>query len=116
MNQFGVSSAYGDLKRVIMHRPGVELRIVNEKNLEEFHFKRPVKIDAFLGDYDAMLSLFREHGVEVLLLREVLKGDDEAQAYMNVRPNVTYTRDLATVFPKGAVLMGPFLKGRWWDQ
>ena len=28
----------------------------------------------------------------------------------------TYTRDLATVFSRGAVLMGPQLKGQWWDQ
>jgi N-dimethylarginine dimethylaminohydrolase len=116
MNRFGVNSAYGDLKRVIMHRPGIELDIVNEKNLEEFHFKRPVKRDAFVSDYDAMLALFRQHGAEILLLRDILKGDDDAQAYMNVRPNLTYTRDLATVFNKGAVLMGPYLKGRWWDQ
>jgi arginine deiminase len=35
---------------------------------------------------------------------------------MNHRPNLTYTRDLAAVFSRGAVLMGPYLKGRWWDQ
>jgi arginine deiminase len=35
---------------------------------------------------------------------------------MNHRPNMTYTRDLAAVFSRGAVLMGPYLKGRWWDQ
>jgi hypothetical protein len=29
---------------------------------------------------------------------------------------MTYTRDLAAVFAHGAVLMGPFLKGRWGDQ
>jgi len=116
MNQFGVRSSYGDLKRVIMHRPGVELDLVNERNLEEFHFKRPVNRDAFVSDYDAMLALFREHGVEILLLRDILKSDEDALAYMNVRPNLTYTRDLATVFRNGAVLMGPYLKGRWWDQ
>ena len=29
---------------------------------------------------------------------------------------MTYTRDLAAVFRRGAVLMGPHLKGRWGDQ
>ena len=29
---------------------------------------------------------------------------------------MTYTRDLAAVFSRGAVLMGPHLKGRWGDQ
>ncbi len=29
---------------------------------------------------------------------------------------MTYTRDLAAVFSRGAVLMGPYLKGRRGDQ
>jgi N-dimethylarginine dimethylaminohydrolase len=116
MSRFGVKSAYGNLRRVIMHRPGPELDIVNSTNLEEFHFKRPVKREAFMADYDAMLALFQKHGTETLLLRDILKDDADAQAYMNHRPNITYTRDLATVFEHGAVLMGPYLKGRWWDQ
>ena len=116
MSGFGVRSAYGDLKRVLMHRPGRELEMVTPRTLKEFHFKRPVKRDAFLADYDVMLSLFQKHGVETLLLREVLQYDDDALSYMDLRPNITYTRDLATVFTRGAVLMGPHLRGRWWDQ
>ena len=72
--------------------------------------------DKFVADYDAMLGLFRSHGVETLLLRDVLAGDDDALGYMAQRPNLTYTRDLAAVFASGAVLMGPHLKGRWGDQ
>jgi arginine deiminase len=37
-------------------------------------------------------------------------------AYIARRPNMTYTRDLAVVFATGAVLMGPWLKGRQGDQ
>jgi N-dimethylarginine dimethylaminohydrolase len=116
MSDFGVSTAYGSLRRVLMHRPGPELDVVTDKTLKEFHFRRPVDREAFLSDYDAMLALFRQHGVETLLLREVLANDEDAQSYMDHRPNMTYTRDLATVFSRGAVLMGPQLKGRWWDQ
>lgn len=113
---YGVKSAYGDLKRVLMHRPDAELDMVTEKNLHEFHFKRPVNRKAFVADYDAMLSSFQSHGCETLLLRDVLKDDEDAQNFLNHRPNMTYTRDLASVFAHGAVLMGPLLKGRWWDQ
>ena len=116
MSAFGVKSAYGDLLRVLMHRPGAELGVVTNHNLAEFNYDRPVHRGAFLSDYDAMLRLFREHGTEVLLLTEVLKDDSDSLVYMAHRPNMTYTRDLASVFRSGAVLMSPHLKGRWGDQ
>ena len=106
----------GSLKRVLMHRPGPELGLVTAATVREFNFARPVDTARFVADYDAMLGAFRGHGVETLLLREVLATDDDAVRYIDHRPNMTYTRDLATVFRHGAVLMGPHLKGRWGDQ
>ena len=41
-NGFGVSNAYGTLRRVLMHRPGAELDFVSDRTIEEFHFARPV--------------------------------------------------------------------------
>ena len=116
MTGFGVRTAYGSLKRVVMHRPGSELEQVTAQTLKEFNFERPVDRGRFVADYDAMLRLFRGHGVETLLLREILAGDQDALGYLDHRPNMTYTRDLAAVFSRGAVLMGPWLKGRWGDQ
>lgn len=116
MSGYGVSSAYGNLKKVIVHRPGVELSHVTPETLQEFHFVKPVNQEKFAAEYDAMLALFEKHGVELLLLTDILKNDEEALSYMRIRPNMTYTRDLASVFRKGAVLMSPFLKGRWGDQ
>lgn len=113
---YGVKSAYGDLIRAIMHRPGPELELVTELTLKEFHFDKPVNREKFVADYDAMLALFQSHGVETLLLRDVLAHDEDSLAYIDHRPNMTYTRDLAAVFSRGAVLMGPYLKGRWGDQ
>ncbi|MEZ4570253.1 MAG: hypothetical protein R2849_07980 [Thermomicrobiales bacterium] len=114
--EYGVRSGYGDLKRVIMHRPGEELHKVTPGTLAEFNFDRPVDVEAFQTDYDAMLDIFHQHDVETLLLTEVLASDDDALGYIRHRPNMTYTRDLATVFKSGAVLMGPHLRGRWGDQ
>ena len=116
MSGFGVRTAYGSLARVIMHRPGPELDKVTPETLREFHFARPVDRARFVADYDALLALVRSHGVEALLLSEVLAGDDDAVEYMAHRPNMTYTRDLATVFSRGAVIMGPHLKGRRGDE
>lgn len=116
MSGYGVPNAYGDLKRVLMHRPGRELGLVTERTLEEFHFERPVDTARFVSEYDTMAGLFQAHGVETLMLTEVLKDDADAISYIAHRPNMTYTRDLATVFSRGAVLMSPHLKGRWGDQ
>ncbi len=116
MSGFGVRSAYGSLKRVVMHRPGPELDQVTAETLKEFNFARPVDRARFVADYDAMLRLFQGQGVETLLLRELLADDHDALGYLDLRPNMTYTRDLAAVFSRGAVLMGPWLKGRWGDQ
>jgi len=113
---YGVRTAYGTLRRVIMHRPGRELEVVTPRNLREFNFVRPIDRPKFDADYQAMLAAFRGHGVETLMLREILAGDDDALGYMDHRPNLTYTRDLAAVFSRGAVLMRPHLKGRWGDE
>ena len=61
-NGFGVSNAYGTLRRVLMHRPGAELDFVNDRTIEEFHFARPVNRAQFQADYDAMLDRFRAPG------------------------------------------------------
>lgn len=116
MKDFGVPSAFESLKRVLMHRPGIELRRVTSNTLEEFHFQRPVDEERFIKEYEGMMQLFIDHGAEVLLLREILSKDADSLHYLDQRPNMTYTRDLATVFRNGAVLMGPYLKGRWGDQ
>jgi N-dimethylarginine dimethylaminohydrolase len=63
-----------------------------------------------------MLDCFIRNGVEVILLADVLADDVAALSYIAQRPNMTYTRDLASVFFSGAVLMGPHLIGRRGDQ
>lgn len=116
MSGYGVVNAYGDLKRVLMHRPGPELGLVTEQTLEEFHFERPVDRARFVAEYDVMVRCLEDHGVETLLLTDVLADDADAMGYIAHRPNMTYTRDLAATFKDGAVLMSPHLKGRWGDQ
>jgi N-dimethylarginine dimethylaminohydrolase len=98
-----------------MHRPGPELDLVRAGNLAEFNFSRPVDRGRFQREYDAMLERIQADGVETILLRELLRDDSDAVGYIDRRPNMTYTRDLAVVFRSGAVLMGPHLKGRWGD-
>lgn len=115
-SEWGVANACGDLKSVLMHRPGPELAVVTPATLREFNFDAPVDIEPFQQDYDAMVRLFQAHGVETIFLADILAHDQDALDYIAHRPNMTYVRDLATVFNHGAVLMGPHLRGRWGDQ
>ncbi len=114
--RFGVPTAYGTLRRVLVHRPGRELAVVTDATLSEFNFARPVDRPRFLAEYDAMLDCFTRNAVETLRLTDVLSDDSAALAYLGRRPNMTYTRDLATVFRSGAVLMSPHLTGRRGDE
>lgn len=116
LENWGVASAYGDLVTVLMHRPGRELDVVTPSTLREFNFDEPVNRQSFIREYDLMLAKFRGHGVDCVLLTEVLADDPDSLAYIAHRPNMTYTRDLATVFRDGAVLLSPHLRGRWGDQ
>ncbi|HPF45838.1 MAG: hypothetical protein KDF58_05095 [Alphaproteobacteria bacterium] len=113
---WGVKSAHGNLKSVLMHRPGVEIDVVTEENKKVFNFDEPVNREIFQSEYDIMVEQFNSHGVDPVFLTDVLKDDEDSINYIKHRPNMTYTRDLAAVFKTGAVLMGPHLLGRWGDQ
>ncbi|NLE43610.1 MAG: hypothetical protein GX620_02715 [Chloroflexi bacterium] len=103
------------LKKVLMHRPEVELAAVTEETLEYFHFADVPDVDEFLWEFDQLVAAFEGMGAEVLLVNEILKDDPEATAYIANRANMTYTRDLAIVTPRGGVLLGMAIDGRKGD-
>lgn len=103
------------LKKVLMHRPEVELPMVTEETLEYFHFSAVPDPDRFLQEFDQLVAAFQQMGSEVLLVNEILKDDPEAMAYIRKRANMTYTRDLSVVTPKGGVLLGMAIDGRKGD-
>jgi arginine deiminase len=103
------------LKKVLMHRPEVELPMVTEETLEYFHFAAVPDIDGFLQEFDGLVAAFQKMGSEVLLVNEVLKDDPAAMAYIGKRANMTYTRDLSIVTPEGGILLGMAMDGRKGD-
>ncbi len=103
------------LKKVLMHRPHAELPMVTEERLPYFNFAAVPDVDRFLDEFDALVAAFQSMGTEVVLVHEVLKDDAEALAYIGRRANMTYTRDLAVVTPKGTVLAGMAIAGRQGD-
>ncbi len=112
---YGAQNEHGTLKKVLMHRPGEELRLVTRETARHFGFSSPVDYDQFLHDFDTLVTSLEELGTEVLLLGDILKNDADALTYIARRPNVTYTRDLAVVLNAGCLLMSMYDKGRKGD-
>ena len=112
---YGAQTEYGNLKRVLMHRPGRELQLVTDDTKRSYGFRRPVDSSLFQSEYDALTESISEAGADVLLLTDVLKDDPEALSYIARRPNMCYTRDLAVITHGGAILLAMALKGRMGD-
>jgi arginine deiminase len=110
-----IQNSYAPLKRVLMHRPGDEIKLVTKQSAGYFSFASPVNLTKFQYQYDCFLKALRACKVEPVLISQVLKDDKEAQAYITKRPNVMYTRDLAVTIGKGIVLMSMGMKCRKWD-
>lgn len=67
-----VGSEVGALRRVIVHRPGGELRRVTPKNKRELLFDDVVWVNRARREHDAFVAVMRSRGVEILYLHELL--------------------------------------------
>jgi arginine deiminase len=76
---FGVSSEVGRLRRVLLHRPDLELRRLTPSNCESLLFDDVLWVKRARQEHDVFADTLRDHGVEVLyvadLLAETLKDD-----------------------------------------
>jgi arginine deiminase len=75
-----VSSEVGRLRRVILHRPGMELRRLTPSNRAELLFDDAVWVERAIEEHDAFAEVLRSRAVEVLyvedLLAEALRSAD----------------------------------------
>lgn len=94
MSEFGVHSEVGKLRKVIVHRPGLEMRRLTPSNAEELLFDDVIWVRKARQDHDAFVDLMHEEfGVTVYrvheLLEEVVK-DPEGRSYIldrKITPN-----------------------------
>jgi arginine deiminase len=81
----GVESEVGTLRKVIVHRPGLEHTRLTPSNAEELLFDDVIWVKRAKEEHDAFVSAMRDRGVEVLyaeqLLTEVLDVP-EARAWV----------------------------------
>jgi arginine deiminase len=76
----GVDSEVGTLRKVIVHRPGLEHTRLTPTNAEDLLFDDVIWVKRAKEEHDAFVSVMRDRGVEVLdaeqLLTEVLDVPD----------------------------------------
>ena len=114
--RFGAQSEVRTLRTLLLHRPDPsDFYWVRQESQSYYNIEATIEPEKFLADYDQMVSAFASQGVEIVFLTDVLKDHAEALRYISRRPNLTYMRDMATVYRDGAVVMNPYLKGRQWD-
>lgn len=94
MSEFGVHSEVGKLRKVIVHRPGLEMRRLTPSNCQELLFDDVIWSRKARQDHDGFVDLMREEfGVQVMRVHELLKDvvdDPDGRAYIldqKITPN-----------------------------
>lgn len=110
-NGFGVNNSVGKIKKILLHRPGEELKQLADGVYEEeagarilrgkngrirnyFKSEQLPDIGLMQEQHDRMADILKGEGIEVFYL------EDETKYWTNL----LFTRDVALMLPKGAVL------------
>ncbi|WP_224784956.1 arginine deiminase [Marinihelvus fidelis] len=82
MNEFYVGSEVGRLRKVLVHRPGLELKRLTPDNHASLLYDDIIWVKRAQQEHDAFVDVLRGEGVEVFylvdLLREALEASPEA--------------------------------------
>lgn len=85
MRPFHVDSEVGTLRRVILHRPDLELRRLTPTNIRDLLFDDVLWVKRARQEHDAFADTLRERGIEVLLFGDLLREtmrDATARAWL----------------------------------
>jgi len=86
-----------------MHSPGKELELVGPKTYRRYLFSDAVDPERFRADHERFVNVLRSEGVNVILLKEILRGHSLLSSAERL-PNLVYVRDTAAVTRAGYVL------------
>lgn len=78
--ELGVASEVGTLRRVMLHRPGLELERLTPTNAAELLFDEVLWVKRARQEHDVFADTLREAGVEVMLLGDLLAETLEVAA------------------------------------
>lgn len=91
----------GRLRRVMLHRPGRSLELIDGRNCGHWLFDAVPEKEAFLDEHNAYRALLESLGVDVVELSRLV--EDEAEVIERM-PNLTYLHDTAVITRRGAVI------------
>ena len=72
MTELGVHSEVGKLRKVMVHRPELSLQRLTPSNHDDLLFDDVLWVERAQYEHDQFVEKMRAHGVEVLLLRDLL--------------------------------------------
>jgi N-dimethylarginine dimethylaminohydrolase len=100
---YGLNSEIDPLKALLVHRPGPEVELVDEKDPWKWLMDWKPDLDKALAEYDNMIDLIRrEAGAETIFLHTTVDGKPVV-----FPPNQSYPRDHGFMTPYGAVIGNP---------
>jgi arginine deiminase len=82
MSELGAHSEVGKLRKVMVHRPGLELQRLTPTNHDDLLFDDVLWVERAQWEHDQFVARMRERGVEVFLLVDLLTealASDEAR-------------------------------------
>lgn len=86
MSEFGVHSEVGTLRKVIVHRPGLEMRRLTPTNCQELLFDDVIWTRKARQDHNIFVDLMHEEfGIQVMRVHELLQEvvqDPDGRAYI----------------------------------
>ena len=100
---------FGRLTRVMLHRPGSALRLINRQNYRHWLFDHPPDIGQFIEEHDRYRELLAANGVEVFELGDYVNSHHELIPRL---PNLTYLHDTAVISSRGAMMSAMAREGR----
>ncbi len=72
MSEFSVQSEVGKLRKVMVHRPGLELQRLTPSNHDDLLFDDVLWVERAQYEHDQFVARMRDRGVEVFLLTDLL--------------------------------------------
>ena len=86
MSEFGVHSEVGKLRKVIVHRPGLEMRRLTPTNAAELLFDDVIWTRKARQDHNIFVDLMQEEfGIQVMRVHELLAdvvADPDGRSYI----------------------------------
>jgi arginine deiminase len=83
MEKFGVNSEVGKLRKVIVHRPDLDLKRLTPSNHDDLLFDDVLWVERAQWEHDQFVRAMRDRGIQVFyhveLLSEALAASDDAR-------------------------------------